>query len=262
MDITEGKTRARQDFDDLELERAGIFGSRASRFMPENDPYRPGTEPQRRKREDGFAALAACVRRQAQLIERMREIEEAVLRAAQEAARREEEQRQALERIRAAATRTDDGRIVYRTADGSQAFDEDGRQLTGEEIARIAWNPSAPTWEQRQEAGRRLEEAMRRRQEIERYANRLRENRDRVTGGDALSAAEIDGIEAEIGAMPEAICRQTRGPGRMSAASAYGGGAGQGASLAPAFGGAAAALPAITTPQAAAPALDHAPVAR
>jgi hypothetical protein len=112
--------------------------------------------------DDGFGRfmILATAEEQARTLARITEAEIACEQAMIAARKREQEAQAEIERIRGRATRTDDGRIVYLTADGSKAFDDDGNELTPEEMTGIDWNPAAPTWEQRQEATEKREQTI------------------------------------------------------------------------------------------------------
>jgi hypothetical protein len=237
--------------------KTGILSAGAKRFKLEGkrqgkEAYSHDAEGEagldQAERDDGFDRfiVLATAEEQARTLARITEAEIACAEALQDARKREQEARQEIERIREKATRTDDGRLVYRTADGSKAYDDDGNELTPEEMTGIEWNPAAPTWEQRQEATEKREQAIQDVQEIEEYQERLKEGRERIENGDGLTADELKGIEDDLGAMPGSVREHLGGMRKptVSAAKEYGEGQGiQGDPLSPSFARAATLKP-------------------
>lgn len=253
MDNSDDKARGRRqrDFDDLENERAGRNNGRIKRFFPAPD----GSAAEAGAKDAAGLAYVMVTLRQVEL--RLQEqIDEAALaaaRALEEVRQRELAAQARLDEIRRTATRTEDGRTVYRTADGTRAFDEDGNELTPEDMAGIEWADGAATWEEYQTAVDDRAQALRDRQEIEAYQDRLEQGRDRLERGEPLTAEEADSIRRDIEAMPESVRAQRDGrpfpdqsaaPGQPagSAARQYQGQGIEAGALNPAFAAAAFAL--------------------
>lgn len=173
------------------------------------------------------------------------EAERAAAEALALAQKREQAARDNLEKIRKAATTTEDGRQVYLTQDGLRAFDDQGNELTAEEIAAIHWQADAPTWEQRQAAGDRLEAAIAERQEIEDYQERLAGDQETLEHGDSLTSDELDSIDRTLADMPDSVRTHLGGLRRpaTSAALEYDGQGIQADPLSPAFARAMDGIP-------------------
>jgi len=198
--------RQRKNFDDLMLELSGTSG-RIPRFLTKQQiekireaaglPVSHETFAERMTRQ--YLEFVAQVRRQ--LLTVNRAIDRALLKSQQRLA----EAREALEDIRRRATVDEKGRKVYRTADRTRAFTDDGQELTRKEMASIQWDPIAPTWEQRVQAGGRLKQAEDDHEEIIRAKERADYYSDRMASGEILSRDELDMIQQDLNAMPEAV---------------------------------------------------------
>ncbi len=204
--------RRRKDFDDLMLELSGISG-KTPRFLTQAQIERireeAGTVSHETLRERAFREYVEfCDRVQRQIHAVNRAIKRALLKSGQ----RLEEAREALEDIRRRATVDEKGRKVYRTADGTRAFTDDGEQLTPEDMAKIKWDPMAPTWEQRVEAGDRWKQAAKEHESILRAQERADYYTDRMASGDILSRDELELIHQDLNAMPEAVRAEMPGP--------------------------------------------------
>jgi hypothetical protein len=237
--------------------KTGILSAGAKRFKIEGkrqgkEAYADAGEGEtthgQADHDDGFGRfiILATAEEQARTLARITEAEIACEQAMIDARKREQEAQQEIDRIRDRATRTDDGRIVYLTADGSKAFDDDGNELTPEEMKGIDWNPAAPTWEQRQEATEKREQAIKDIQEIEDYQEQLQKGRERIESGEGLTTDELKGIEDDLDAMPGSVREHLGGMRKpaTSAAKEYGEGQGiQAEAVSPAFTRAATLKP-------------------
>ena len=208
--------RQRKNFNDLMLELSGISG-RTPRFLTREQIERireeAGTVSHGTLRERAFREYVEfCDRVQRQIHAVNRAITRALLKSQQ----RLDEAREALDDIRRRATIDDKGRKVYRTADGTKAFTDDGQQLTPEEMASVQWDPMAPTWEERQEAGVRFKEAQEAHDDILRAKERADYYSDRMASGDILSRDELETIHQDLNAIPEAVRAEM--PGKMAEA--------------------------------------------
>lgn len=175
----------------------------------------------RRAPFDTFTFIMSQQEQTARLLQTISEAEIAAAEAHKAAQKREREAQEYLDQIRRAATQTKDGRTVYRTADGTKAFDDNGNELTPEEIKGIDWKPGAATWEERRQAEDRREDARRATQEIEEYQDRLRKGRERIQSGNPLSDDELKEIEAAVDNMPDSVRHHLPRSRSTSAAKEY-----------------------------------------
>jgi len=208
--------RQRKNFNDLMMELSGISG-KTPRFLTREQIERireeAGTVSHETLRERAFREyLEFCDKIQRQI----HAVNRAITRALIKSSQRLEEAREALEDIRRRATVDEKGRKVYRTADGTRAFTDDGQELTPAEMAKVEWNPDAPTWEQRQQAGIRFKEAQEAHDDILRAKERAEYYSDRMASGDILSRDELDTIHQDLNAIPEAVRAEM--PGKMAEA--------------------------------------------
>jgi hypothetical protein len=208
--------RQRKNFDDLMLELSGISG-KTPRFLTQAQIERireeAGSVSHETLRERAFREyMEFCDRIQRQIDA----VNRAITRALVKSAQRLEEAREALEDIRRRATVDEKGRKVYRTADGTRAFTDDGEELTPEQITSIKWDPMAPTWEQRVEAGERWKLAAEEHEEILRAQERADYYSERMASGDLLSRDELETIHQDLNAMPAAVRAEM--PGKMAEA--------------------------------------------
>ena len=208
--------RRRQDFDDLMLELAG--GSwKIPRFLTKG-------QIERIREQAGLVpheSIAGVTWREyLELFDRIHRqiyaVSRAIDRAFRKSQQRLDQAREALEDIRRRATVDAKGRKVYRTADRTRAFTDDGEELSSAEMTAIEWNPGAPTWEQRQEAGLRFKEAQEAHDEILRAKERAEYYNDRMACGDVLTRDELETIHQDLNAMPEAVRAEM--PGKMAQA--------------------------------------------
>ena len=184
--------RQRKNFDDLMLELSGISG-RTPQFLTQEQIEHIREEAGRVSHETIAEKawrqyLEFCGQVQRQLYAVNRAIEKALVKSE----RRVQAAQEALDDIRRRAMVDEKGRRVYRTADGTKAFTDDGQQLTSEEMASIQWDPLAPTWEQRVQAEERLKQAEEDHDEILRARERADYYSDRMASGEILSRTNSD----------------------------------------------------------------------
>jgi hypothetical protein len=136
----------------------------------------------------------------------------ASLEALRVAVRRMEEAQRQLDEIRERAVRDKQGHLVYRTADGQRAFDEDARELTAAEIARIDWRAGAPTWEQHEQAMQASLDAATEVDDIRAYRENVVEAQERLDMGIPISQKELDALDAQLQNMPASVRDRLDGP--------------------------------------------------
>jgi hypothetical protein len=219
--------RRRKDFDDLMLELAGITG-RTPRFLTQAQIDRIRAEAGSASHETPAERawreyVEFCGRVQQQLAAVSRTIGNALLKSE----RRVHAAQEALDSIRERATVDGKGRRVYRTEDQQRAFTEDGQQLSRDEMETVQWRPDAPTWEQHQDARERLRAATEERDQILRYKERADYYAQRMSSGEVLSADELETIQKDLCAMPQAVKAEMEpdyaaGATRMARAGAFG----------------------------------------
>jgi hypothetical protein len=217
MEETTREQRAREkrlrDFNDLQDENAGRETGRARRFTKDS-----AAALHVRADSDPWTMALMIEIELLNFYARLDELDRASLRALEAAQRRAREERERLERLRERAA-TIDGQRAYLTEDGSRAFFENGQELSPRQRETTRWRGGAPSWEQHQDAHRRLEDAVQEERDIRRYRERIDDARIRLEDGDSpLSADDIAGLEESLEQMPESVRRQL---GPRSAQSDY-----------------------------------------
>jgi hypothetical protein len=212
--------RRQDDFDDLMLELSGFPRGGIARFLrPEQ--IREIRQARGEGSETPFErAWRRYLKMTYELARQLFHMNHAIERALAKSAHRVREAREALQAIQARATGDQKGRLVYRTADRTRAFTDDGQELSKEEIENIEWKPDAPTWEQRQAAGDRLAQAEKQHEEILHYTDRADYYGERLCSGDTLSIDELATMKADLNAIPSSVrAEMEQGPsvdaGRM-----------------------------------------------
>jgi len=112
----------------------------------------------------------------------------------------------------------DDGRRVFLTEDRKQAFDQDGNEITPDELDFDLIGSDRPSWESysgaTEEANiveRELERLEQERQEIHDFQDKVDAARDRLDEGD-ITKDELDALDAELAdAMPLSVRKHTSG---------------------------------------------------
>lgn len=112
----------------------------------------------------------------------------------------------------------EDGRRVFLTKDGTQAFDEDGNEVSPDELDFNLIGPEKPTWESysgardERDALRAEQERLEaERQEILDFQEKVDAARDRLDEGD-ITKDELDALDSELAdAMPPSVRKQTPG---------------------------------------------------
>lgn len=90
-----------------------------------------------------------------------------------------------------------DGRRVFRTEDGTQVFDEDGQELSAEELDPMLIAPTSTTWEAYQEQIHLRDTLNQERQEILDYQEKLDTARERLDQG-PMSLNDLEALEADL----------------------------------------------------------------
>lgn len=99
----------------------------------------------------------------------------------------------------------EDGRRVFRTEDGSQAFDESGKEVTRDELDFAAIDPSSPTWENYQPIFIEQNRLVAERKGILEFQEKVDSARDKIAEGD-ISKADLDGLDADLAeSMPPSV---------------------------------------------------------
>jgi hypothetical protein len=105
----------------------------------------------------------------------------------------------------------EDGRRVFRTADGNQVFDEFGVEVSRAEIDPAIIPDSAPTWEEYEVPFNEERRLQAERAQILEYQQKLDEAREAVASG-TMTEAELTEFETELReSMPEAVRRKLPG---------------------------------------------------
>lgn len=195
-----------RNFDDLQREISGITAGKTPKFLTRAEIEKIRQRLRKGETDDEHEYRLKCI---AVIRDQMRHYFEAIDRALVQNAERIRLANEHLKAIQAAAMRDKEGRAVYRTEDRKHAFYEDGTQLTQDEMAAIHWSPTAPTWEQRKQAGDRLADALKTQDEISSYKERVQYY---DVFCDDLSPDELRDIERDMLAMPPSVRDWFGGP--------------------------------------------------
>ena len=102
-----------------------------------------------------------------------------------------------------------DGRRVFRTEDGMQVFDEDGQEVSAEELDPMLITPTSTTWEAYQVQIQLRDTLNQERQEILDYQEKLDAARERLDEG-LMSLNDLEALEADLDeAMPISVREHT-----------------------------------------------------
>jgi hypothetical protein len=112
------------------------------------------------------------------------------------------------ERIEAMLERAhvlEDGRRVFRTEDGTQVFDEQGSEVSADELDPNVIAATAPTWEAFSAEVMQRDALVQQRTEILDYQEQLDAARDQIAEGE-ISEADLEALDADLlDAMPDAV---------------------------------------------------------
>lgn len=115
-----------------------------------------------------------------------------------------------------------DGRRVFRTEDGTQVFDENGVEVSAEELDPDIIDPTAPKWEAFSTEVELRDQLIQDRTDIIEFQEKADAARVRIDGGD-ISETELADLEADLmDAMPDAV-RSHAGLELRNAAPDFGG---------------------------------------
>jgi hypothetical protein len=196
----EYRLQAEDDHRDYNDELAGRDTGRARRFFSRSERQNGSAA----KDHDGWKDYVR--QQELQLFrDRASSLNAASLEALRVAVRRMEEAQRQVDEIREHAMRDKQGHLVYRTADGQRAFDEDARELTAAEIARIDWRADAPTWEQHEQAMKASLDAATEVDDIRAYRENVVEAQQRLDMGIPISQKEMDSLDARLENMPASV---------------------------------------------------------
>ena len=99
----------------------------------------------------------------------------------------------------------EDGRRVFKTADGTQVFDEFGKEITPDELDFDLIRPDQPTWESFSERKAQQQQLEVQRKQILEFQERVDKARERVDEG-KITKSELDDLDAELAdAVPPSV---------------------------------------------------------
>ncbi len=99
----------------------------------------------------------------------------------------------------------EDGRRVFKTEDGSQVFDENGKEVTQDELDFSAIDPNNPTWESYKPVHDEKTRILQEREQIHAFQEKVDAARERVADGE-ISKPDLDDLDAELAdAMPPSV---------------------------------------------------------
>ena len=209
------RVQYRRDVTDLNREWSGVQGNRMHRFTTGFGGADLPGQDEKEKDESGWyefylEQMTEDYRRSYERLARtIQEAEIAYLLALEDIQRQKEEAALQLEDIRANALVLSDGRRVYFTRDGSKLFDDDGQEVTEQNIIEEAReeqerNPNASSHEDNTEAKDNFQTARDKEEEIFKKLQELEELKTRMEKGE-MTQGELDAKTQEImeGMSPE-----------------------------------------------------------
>ena len=105
----------------------------------------------------------------------------------------------------------DDGRRVFRTADGTQVFDEHGEVVSSEDVHVDQIDPAKSTWEEFSAEKQQKVALEAERSDILAFQDKVDQARERLADGE-ISEAELEALDAELAdALPGAVRVQMPG---------------------------------------------------
>lgn len=105
----------------------------------------------------------------------------------------------------------EDGRRVFKTEDGTQVFDESGKEISRDELEFDRITPDMPTWEAFSEGVERLDNLETERGQILEFQEKVDAARERVADG-KITKEELDDLGSELSnATPASVKRHMPG---------------------------------------------------
>jgi len=205
-----------QDIADYNNETAGVETGRALHFSTKEEFQRRAAKAKGEDPAPERALTTLLLQRLAdpayrEVWERVGEelnmADRASLIALEKARQHQAEAERALQELQERAARLPDGRRVYRTEDGTAAYDESNNRLTEAQMAQVPWEEGQPTWEQRNRGFDDVQAASRDVRDTEAYRERLHEIQQRHAAGE-MSKDELEDLDKNFEAdMPESVRR-------------------------------------------------------
>ena len=218
--LKERFARQAQDHDDLQHEIAGREVGRIGRFLPEKAKFGGASDKKRTERTEALTRLQILMINNPaysalwhETVDVVTKAEIAAETALEKAQTRLEEADEAVEAMLDRAARLEDGRSVFRDAQG-RVWTEDGELVSGSDADAIDWPPGAPGYE---EFKAQKDAAQRARQDIDdirRYqVDVLGTARDRMSDPEnPPSEDELNQIKNGIDStMPDPVRRERDG---------------------------------------------------
>ncbi|MEM9099046.1 MAG: hypothetical protein AAGC79_11035 [Pseudomonadota bacterium] len=194
-----------QDLKDLESERAGVENGRINRFFGDDGPSLSGAHRDKDKREADTARQILLTtnmtyaRQYRAVMDQLIAAEAATAQALASAGAQLDEADADLAALRGRAARLEDGRIVFKDAEG-RVRDEDGNVLSDIDPDSVLWPETAPSyedWQQAHDHARAAQDTVDRVREYQ--VDVLGRARDRMSDQEnPPSQEELDGILDEI----------------------------------------------------------------
>lgn len=217
----DGRSRVQHDLDDMQNELAGRETGRGKRFFTADSggDTRKGKERKEAESAQFMSALRRMMtdpvyaERYRAFDNKLQRAEESTVATLMVLTKRIDMAQDKLDEMREEADTLPDGTRVYRTADGENAYTEDGRLLTGEEMQSIAWSDDAPTWEEYEASREELERLEKAKREVIEYQEKtLDPARKRMSDPDnPPSLDDIDALDKSVeAAKPEAVAAYQR----------------------------------------------------
>lgn len=211
LDPTDAKRQ--RDFDDLQNELAGRETGRQERFFvgddgsPREERKKQGQEQAVRSMLDALLADPIYRARYGEVMNRLREAEQATEAALDRISRMMAETQDTIRGMEDQAARLPDGTLVFRDANGVVRR-ADGSVVEAHLVDTILWTGNEPSYEDYRAQRERLADLEEARTEVERYRDDvLGPARDRVTDEDnPPSLDDLDDIMEDIEtSMPEIV---------------------------------------------------------
>lgn len=187
---------------DFNLEISGQEPVRMRKFVPVEESLKAKRQ---REAESETRFLLQLASHQAieQFQERLDELDRASKIALSSIEARIVDEEEALIDMRGRASRAPDGRLVFRTRDGTGAYYEDETPVDA--LDAIDWRPGAPEWENYKELRESMERSKTERDRIGEYRDRLDTVRDKISSGGSLTEDELSELQELAEQKPQSV---------------------------------------------------------
>lgn len=176
MEEDSKKTKTEIDLADSQNEAAGRNTSKIERFSNNPDGNMDSPNSEKKKRQEFFDRLSWLLANDPtyaklyyELEAVIEDTEKAIRKAYERIEQRIEETDGQLRQMQESASTLPDGTKVFRSKNGEDAYTEDGRKLSVDEMSQVLWQSNAPTWEDYQQVKEDQQQALEDKAAVEHY---------------------------------------------------------------------------------------------